>query len=209
MKTKLINSFGKVFETELQNEIEEHGALVNLKTKDLLIDTGEKITTIPLVLNGIIKIFREDENGDEILLYFLEKGDTCAVSLNCLKSKGSKLKGVAEIDTEIITIPAKKAEYWLSKYKSWREFVIESNSRRLDEMIEVIDTLAFMNMDKRLFKYLQDKAKITNDNAIIATHKNIANDLNTSRVVISRLLKQFENNHKIKLSRNRIEILKS
>ena len=209
MKAKLHESFENVFEPKLIEEIVQYGSLVNLKENESLIETGDQITTIPLVLNGIIKILREDDNGDEILLYFLEKGNTCAISLNCLKSKDSKLKGITETNAEVISIPVKKAEDWLEKYKSWREFLIDSNSRRLDEMIEVIDTLAFMNMDKRLYKYLIDKSKLTKSTSIIATHKDIATDLNTSRVVISRLLKQLENNKKIKLARNKIELLEA
>ena len=206
MITKLNNSFKNVFELALQNEIVKHGTLMNLKENDILINIGTKITTIPLVLNGAIKILREDDKGDEIILYFLNKGDTCAISLNCLKSKDSKIKGVAEKNTEIIYIPTKKAEEWLGKYKSWREFVIENNSNRLDEMIEVIDTIAFMNMDERLIKYLKDKSEIMNSKNIITTHKIVATDLNTSRVVISRLLKKLEKNNKIKIHRNMIEV---
>ena len=207
MKTKFIKCYKDVFEPELLQSILKYGALVSIKKDQLLIDIGHKITTIPLVINGIIKILREDENADEMVLYFLESGNTCAVSLNCLKSKYSKIKGIAETDSEIISIPVEKAFEWMCKYKSWQEFVIDSTSSRLDEMIGVIDTLAFMNMDERLYKYLTDKVKIMHNSTLIITHKKIATDLNTSRVVISRLLKKLENYNKIKLYRNKIEVL--
>ncbi len=207
MKTKLDNAFGKIFEADLLGQIEKFGTLVRFKEDELLIDVGVKITTIPLVLNGIIKVLREDKNEHEIILYFLEKGSTCAVSLNCLKSKKSKLKGIVEKRAEVIAIPIGKAEEWLEKYESWRKFVIESNSTRLNEMVKVIDTLAFMNMDKRLIKYLIDKKTILNTISLHIKHQEIASDLNTSRVVISRLLKQLEIDNKIKLFRNRIEII--
>ncbi len=208
MKAKLQDYFSIVFEPELLEEIQRFGTLVTLKKDDLLIDVGSLITQVPLLLNGAVKIVREDKNGDEIVLYFLERGDTCAISfVNCLNKSKSKVRGVAEKDSEAIYVPVKKLEEWMAKYKTWREFVIESYSSRLDEMIEAIDTLAFMRMDERLFKYLSDKVKIMRDTTLNTTHQQIAIDLNTSRVVVSRLLKQLENLGKIQLHRNKIEVL--
>lgn len=208
MRNKLQDYFNVVFESELLEEIIKYGTLVTIKKNELLIDVGNRITQVPLLLNGAIKIVREDENGDEIVLYFLERGDTCAISfVNCLNNSKSKVRGVAEKDSEAIYIPVKKLEEWMATYKTWREFVIESYSSRLDEMIEAIDTLAFMKMDKRLYKYLSDKVKIMRDPSLNTTHLQIALDLNTSRVVVSRLLKQLENEGKIKLFRNKIEVL--
>jgi len=208
MRTKLQDYFSVIFERELLNEIIQFGHLVFLKKDDLLIDVGSTITFVPLLLNGAIKIVREDKNGDEIVLYFLERGDTCAISfVNCLNKSKSKVRGIAEKDSEVIYVPVKKLEEWMVKYKSWREFVIESYSSRLDEMIEAIDTLAFMKMDERLYKYLTDKVKILRNTTLNTTHQEIAVDLNTSRVVISRLLKQLENQEKITLYRNKIEVL--
>jgi len=208
MQVKLQDYYSIVFEPELLKEIEKYGTLVTLKKDDLLIDVGSKITQVPLLLNGAVKIVREDKNGDEIVLYFLERGDTCAISfVNCLNKSKSKVRGIAEKKSEAIYIPVKKLEEWMAKYKTWREFVIESYSSRLDEMIEAIDTLAFMKMDERLFKYLTDKVKIMRDPILNTTHQEIAIDLNTSRVVVSRLLKQLENDGKIILHRNKIEVL--
>jgi len=208
MRFKLQDYYSIVFEPELLAEIEKYGTLAKLDKDDLLIDVGTKITQVPLLLNGAVKIVREDKNGDEIVLYFLERGDTCAISfVNCLNHSKSKVRGIAEKESEAIYIPVKKLEEWMGKYKSWREFVIESYSSRLDEMIEAIDTLAFMKMDERLFKYLSDKVKIMRDTTLNTTHQEIAIDLNTSRVVVSRLLKQLENDGKINLHRNKIEVL--
>ncbi len=208
MHEKLQDYFSVIFEEELLREIEKYGKLVKLKKDDFLIDVGNLIKEVPLLLNGAVKIVREDKKGDEIVLYFLERGDTCAISfVNCLNNAKSKVRGVAEKDSEAIYLPVKKLEEWMAKYKTWREFVIESYSSRLDEMIEAIDTLAFMKMDERLFKYLSDKVKIMRDTTLHTTHHQIALDLNTSRVVVSRLLKQLENEKKIKLYRNKIEVL--
>jgi CRP/FNR family transcriptional regulator len=165
------------------------------------------MTHIPLILSGAVKIIREDHNGDEIALYFLEKGDTCAISfVNCIQRTESIFRGVTEKDTEGIFIPVDKIDSWLQKYKSWRVFVIDSYHSRLIEMVSSIDSLAFSRLDERLLKYLTDKVKIMNTNTLIITHQEIADDINTSRVVVSRLLKVLENEGKIKIRRNRIII---
>jgi CRP/FNR family transcriptional regulator len=143
-----------------------------------------------------------------MVLYFLERGDTCTITFGSgLISSKSKVRGIAEKDSELILIPINKLDEWLVKYKSWRLFVIDSYNIRLSEMLEAIDTLAFMKLDQRLNKYLTDKVKIMRDPILNTTHQEIAQDLNTSRVVISRILKQLENENKIKLYRNKIEVL--
>lgn len=208
MRTKLYDYYNFIFEPELIEEILKFGTLKVLKKDDLLIDINQEITFIPLLLNGAIKIVRENVEGEELLLYFLERGDTCAISFNnCIKRKRSLVRGVAEKESEVIFLPIEKLDEWLSKFKTWREFVIDSYNIRLNEMIEAIDTLAFMNMDERLNKYLHDKVQIMRDTCLNTTHFQISQELNTSRVVISRLLKQFEKQGKIKISRNQIEVL--
>ncbi|HHC79623.1 MAG TPA: Crp/Fnr family transcriptional regulator [Flavobacteriia bacterium] len=208
MQEKLKEYFSVVFEEDLIQEIIEVGTYKKVKENELLLDLGDKFDKIPLMLNGAIKISREDDNGDEIVLYFLERGDTCTITFGSgLTSSKSKVRGVAEKDSEVVFIPIHKLEEWLVKYKSWRNFVIDSYNIRLSEMLEAIDTLAFMKMDQRLYKYLTDKVKIMRDSTLNTTHQKIAQDLNTSRVVVSRLLKQLENEGKIKLHRNKIEVL--
>jgi len=208
MKELLNDFFTVVFEPELIKEILKVGRYKKIRENELLIKLGEPINEIPLLINGAIKIVREDKKGDEIVLYFLERGDTCAISFgSCLNHKQSKIKGIAERDSEVVFIPIEKLDDWLAKYQSWRRFVIDSYSIRLNEMIEAIDTLAFMKMDERLFKYLTDKVQIMRSTTLATTHQQIAYDLNTSRVVISRLLKQLENEGKIKLYRNKLEVL--
>jgi len=208
IREKLKEYFNIVFEEDLINEIIEVGTYKKVKENELLLDLGDKFDKIPLMLSGAIKISREDKNGDEIVLYFLERGDTCTITFGSgLNSSKSKVRGVAEKDSEVIFIPVEKLEEWLVKYKSWRDFVIDSYNIRLSEMLDAIDTLAFMKMDQRLYKYLTDKVKIMRDPTLNTTHQKIAQDLNTSRVVVSRLLKQLENESKIKLYRNKIEVL--
>jgi len=208
IKEKLEEYYNVVFEEELLDEIAEVGTYQRVKENDLLLDIGDQFHQIPLMLTGAIKISRETKAGEEIVLYFLERGDTCTITFGSgLQSSKSKVRGVAEKDSEIIFIPVEKLEEWMVKYPSWRSFVIDSYNIRLNEMLEAIDTLAFMKMDQRLFKYLTDKVQIMRSTTLNTTHQEIAVDLNTSRVVISRLLKQLENEGKIKLYRNKIEVV--
>lgn len=201
-------TYGTIFEKELVNEIILVAQLVSFKEGDVLIDIGKYIKTMPLLINGAIKIMREDFDTGELLLYFLEKGDTCSMTLNCcLGDKKSEIRAIAETNGLVAMIPVTKMEEWLAKYKSWRTFVFESYNNRFNEMLNAIDNIAFMNMNERLLNYLKEKCKINNSKFITTTHQEIANELNSSRVVISRLLKALENNGNIKLNRNTIEFL--
>ena len=166
------------------------------------------IKTMPLLLEGAIKILREDFDAGELLLYFIEKGDTCAMTMACcVGDKKSEIRAVAENDGVIAMIPVAKMEEWMGKYKSWRSYVLESYNSRFNEMLNAIDSIAFMHMDERLLNYLFEIQKISGSLIINKTHQEIANELNSSRVVISRLLKALENEGRIKLNRNSIEIL--
>ncbi len=200
--------YGFLFEEDLLKEIEIAGVLRKVKEGDFLIDIGDPILFMPLIMSGAIKILSEDKGGDELLLYFIEKGDTCAMTLSCCLQKGkSKIRAVAESDAELLMIPIEKMEEWMGRYRSWREFILDSYHERMQELLETVDTLAFMNMDERLFKYLKDKAMVNQNEVIQTTHQDIAADLHTSRVVISRLLKKMEHDGKIKLHRSQIQVL--
>ncbi len=201
--------YGYLFEDELLQEIANTAIHKSFEANTIIIDVDSYITSIPLLLKGAIKILREDKEGDELALYYIEKGDTCAMTLSCCTGlTKSKIKAVAETDIELLMIPKEKMSEWLSTYKTWQEFILQSYHSRLDEFIEAVDTIAFLNMDERLLKYLKDKAMVTGSDEIIATHQQIANDLHTSRVVVSRLLKALENKEEIKLQRNQIKVLK-
>lgn len=208
MRDILDQSYSYIFEEALLDEIAKVAVYKEFKADDYLIEIGDYIKTMPLLLTGAIKILREDENGDELLLYFLERGDTCAMTLTCCMGQSkSRIRAIAETDGAMLMIPVEKMEEWLTKFKTWRNFVFDSYNVRLNEMLEAIDTLAFMNLDERLYKYLTDKAKVIGDTEIKNTHQEIAYEMHTSRVVISRLLKALELKGKIKLHRNKIEIL--
>src|SRR5690554_5262319 len=198
---ELINeTYGGIFEKELIEEITSVAKLVEFKEGDVLIDIGTYIKTMPLLMDGAIKIMREDFDAGELLLYFLEKGDTCSMTLSCcMGDKKSEIRAVAENGGLVAMIPVNKMEEWLGKYKTWRAFVFESYNNRFNEMLAAIDNIAFMNMGERLYNYLMEKSKIDNSRTILKTHQEIAYELNSSRVVISRLLKAFENEGKIRL----------
>ena len=200
--------YGYLFEKELMDEIEAAGKCKQIKQGERLMDIGQDITAMPLIFSGAIKILREDDQGDELLLYFIEKGDTCAMTFSCCLGTGkSEIRAIAESDTELLMIPIEKMDEWMVKYQSWREFILDSYHTRMSELLETIDTLAFKKMDERIMKYLQDRAMVINDDVIYSTHQDVANDLHTSRVVVSRLLKSLEKQGKIELSRNHIKVI--
>ena len=208
MDKQLTLHYQHIFEEDLLKEINSVGTYKSFEEGEKLMDIGSKITYMPLLLEGAIKILREDEQGDELVLYFLERGDTCAMTLSCCIGNAiSEIRAMTETKTRVIMIPVQKMEDWMSKYKTWQNFILESYQNRMKEMLEAIDSIAFLNMDERLLKYLRDKAMVNGNEAIKTTHQDIAFDLHTSRVVVSRLLKKLEKDNKIKLNRNLITVI--
>ncbi len=207
MIQELNTNYGHLFEAALLSEINQVGTFKEIPEGFKIMEIGEYVKAMPLLVSGAIKILREDNDGDELLLYFLEKGDTCAMTLACcIGQTKSEIRAIAETDTKSIMVPIQKMEEWSAKYKSWRNYVFESYHTRLNEMLDTIDSIAFLKMDERLIKYLKEKRRISKDNTIRNTHQEIAYELHTSRVVISRLLKKLENLNKIELHRNHIVI---
>ena len=197
--------FGFLFEPDLLDEMEKYGRLKKVKQGDDLVNVGDYIKSMPLVISGTIKVMREDGEGYELLLYFLDRSETCTMMMDCcMANKKSEILAIAETDAELLLLPLQKMEEWLTKYKSWRNFIFRSYNDRMHEILESLDNIAFNKMDDRLLHYLTEKRKFSNDGDIRSTHQQIADDLHTSRVVISRLLKKLENDGKIKLQRNSI-----
>jgi CRP/FNR family transcriptional regulator len=208
MDNQLIENYKHIFEERLLEEIDLIGNYKLFEQGEQIIDIGSSINYMPLLLEGAIKILREDDYGEELVLYFLEKGDTCALTLNCCIGNAiSEIRALTETKTRVVMVPVQKMEEWMSKYKTWRYFILESYQSRMKEMLEAIDTIAFLNMDERLLKHLRDKAMVSRNEAIKTTHQDIALELHTSRVVISRLLKKLEKEKKIKLNRNLITVI--
>lgn len=208
MIEKIKQHYGYLFEDDLINEIANVAVYKEFEEDTIIIDVDSNMVSIPLIISGAIKILREDKEGDDLVLYYIEKGDTCAMTLSCCMGETkSKIKAIAETDVTLLMIPKNKMSEWLSKYKSWQEYILLSYHSRLNEFIEAVDSIAFLNMDERLYKYLKDKAMVVGNDVLNVTHLQVANDLHTSRVVISRLLKALEKQSKIELHRNQIKIL--
>jgi CRP/FNR family transcriptional regulator len=205
-KSQLIDdSIGYLLEEELIQEINRVGQIRTTTIDEILINVGDAMTSIPIILSGSIKISRENDNGDELLLYYIEGGDTCAMTLQCcVRQMKSEIRATSMEDSVLLMLPTEMMELWMHKYKSWREYILQSYHVRLTELMETIDAIAFMRLDERLLKYLTDQAKLLGSLEIHHTHQQIAEDLHSSRVVISRLLKQLEIRGTIILKRNKI-----
>ena len=200
--------YGSIFEPSLVKDVNIVAGFRTLYAGDVIISFGDTIKFMPLVILGLIKVFREDEKGNEVLLYYLEKGDTCTMTLSCCSGeKKSEISAVVEEDCEVLLIPIHYMNEWICKYETWKRFVFNSYNLRLDEMLKVIDSLAFMKMDERLFKHLYNKCMITDSFELSISHRELALELNSSREVISRLLKKMENDGRIILKRNLIILI--
>lgn len=196
------------FEPELLEILDKNAIERSFHAGEEIVRTGQYIKSTVLVLSGRIKIYRQNDEGSEFLIYYLEPGEACAVSLICaLQSQTSEITAKAVEDTEVLMLPVQLMDELMIKFKSWSHFVIQTYRNRFDEMLSVIDSIAFKNMDERLEFYLK-RSKADSGRLILnLTHQEIADDLNSSREVISRLLKKMEQLGKIKLNRNSIEII--
>lgn len=194
-------------ELELQDEIARVGQLLHFSAGEVIMDVDNYIKLVPLVIEGSIKVVREDEDGKELFLYYLNSGDTCSMSFTCcMMDKKSSIRTVAEEPTTLIGIPIRYVDQWMTKYQSWKNFVMRSYDDRMLELVRTIDNIAFKKMDERLLDYLHKKASATQSRVIQATHQDIAYDLNASREAVSRLLKQLERSGAVQLGRNKIEL---
>lgn len=204
----LKDHMGYILEEGLLEEMAQVAKVRETAADEIVVNVGDHLQMIPIVIEGSIKISRENDNGEELLLYYIEGGDTCAMSLQCCTRKiDSQIKATSMEPSLLLMFPAEKMEHWMDQYKSWRQYILNSYHSRMIELMESIDAIAFMNLDQRLLKYLSDQAKILGSVEINHTHQQVADDLHSSRVVISRLLKQLETKGEIKLHRNKIILL--
>lgn len=194
------------FEPTLIEEISREGEWVTVEENDELMSEGKYIRSFPIVLEGLIRVCRRDKEGREVLLYYLNPGQVCAMALTCCMGRmQSNIGAYAEEDTEIIRIPVECLDKWMVEFVSWKEFVMYAYRTRFDELLTTIDSIAFKRMDERLVKFFIDRFKATGETTYNGTHQDIANSLTTSREVISRLLKQLEKTGDLKISRNKID----
>ncbi len=196
------------FEPGLVELIEKEAVQRTFLAGEIIMRTGQYIKSTALVLEGRVKIYRENPDGGEFLMYYLGPGQACAVTMICaIQSQQSEIMAKAEEDTEVLMIPIQLMDDMMNKYKTWYQFVIMTYRNRFDELLSVIDNVAFRNMDERLEFYLKRHADATGKKLIETSHQQIADDLNSSREVISRLLKKMEQRNLLKLHRNMIELL--
>jgi CRP/FNR family transcriptional regulator len=203
-----LQSVFPLFEPKLAEEIEANGERRIIPANEVLIRKGQYMRSTMLVLNGLIKVFREDEEGYEFLMYYLKPGEACALSMVCAsRHEASPISAVTVSETEVIQVPIETMSEWMGKYKSWYQFVIETYRFRFDELLLTLDNVAFRSMDERLEFYLKRAQEATHSNVIDVSHQQIADELNSSREVISRLLKKMEQHGKVRLFRSSIEIV--
>ncbi|WP_035673179.1 Crp/Fnr family transcriptional regulator [Flavobacterium sp. 83] len=197
------------FSSELVKDVDANATIQSFKTGTVIMRTGQYIKNTVLVISGKIKIYREDENGGEFFMYYLQPGQACAISMICAtKNETSQIMAKVVEDVELIMIPLPLMDKWMMQHRSWYEFVIDTYRSRFEEVLEVIDSIAFRAMDERLEFYLKRHADACGCKDLKLSHQEIASELNTSREVISRLLKKMEQRGLVNLQRNNIELLK-
>jgi CRP/FNR family transcriptional regulator, anaerobic regulatory protein len=208
IRNLLLKNFPEIAERALQDDILQVGRLMSFRPGEVIMDYGSYVRMAPLVVKGSIKVVREDDDGRELFLYYLQPGEACSMSFTCcMMNKKSEVRTVAEDDAQVIAIPIRYMDEWMTKYQSWKNFVMRTYDLRMNELIRAIDDIAFKKMDERLLQYLEKKAEATQSQIINATHQEIAYDLNASREAVSRLLKQLEREGTVRLGRNKIELL--
>jgi CRP/FNR family transcriptional regulator len=200
--------FKNIFEPELIKEFEEKVKLVEAKEGDKIIATGQTVRVIPFLLNGTLKVSRLDDKLNEVFLYYLNAMEGCAMTFTCcMQQFPSEVQAVAEEDVTYLAIPISVMDEWIVKYPTWKSFVMRTIRSRFNELMHAIDQLAFQKLDERLVNYLKEKSKLTGSAVLNLSHTEIANDLASSREVISRLLKKLEIDGRLLLYRNQIKLL--
>lgn len=205
--TAILEKHFSSFSSDLMEEIDTAHKVMKVPAGELMMDIGGHIQSIPLLYKGMVKIFREDEDGNELFLYYLYPGEACAILFVCsMKEKKSKIKALTVEDSEFIAVPIEYMDEWMLKFKSWYYFVLEAFNFRFEELLRTVDEIAFHQMDERLVNYLVKSAQAAGLRTVESSHQVIANELNSSREVVSRLLKSLEKQGKVKLGRGKIDL---
>ncbi|MEP7319469.1 MAG: Crp/Fnr family transcriptional regulator [Panacibacter sp.] len=208
LSEKIVAEIFPSFDNELVKEIGDKADVKEVKAGEMLMRSGQNIRSTVLILSGLVKIFREDDEGNEFFMYYLQPGQACALSMICAtKQETSQIMAKAVTDTEIAAIPIQYMDQWMAKYKSWYYFVLETYRSRFEELLVTVDHIAFRNMDERLFFYLKKQQEILKTNMLQVSNTEIAQELNSSREVISRLMKKLSEKGIIKLHKQYIEIV--
>lgn len=193
---------------ELVEKLHQYGTAKLFNVGDTLVDEGSYIRAIPIVMQGALKVIRTEEDGREILLYYIKSGESCIMSfLGGLHNETSKVRAEVEEDAEILFLPVDKVSLFIKDHPEWLDYIFRLYHKRFEELLDVVNAIAFRKVDERLLELLQKKSELTNSNTIIITHEQLANELGTARAVVSRLLKQLEENGRVQLGRNKIILL--
>ncbi len=205
-KIEIIRKTFPFLEKNLVEEITRVSILHNLKHEESMLGEGEYIKSFPMVLKGCLRVLRLSEDGNELLLYYLNQGEICAMALTCCMGlQKSNIKMIAEEDSTVLAIPVEYPEKWMSDYRSWKEFMMYSYRKRFDELIDTIDAIAFMKLDERLIRFFEERFRSTGKTLYTGTHQEIALQLNTSREVVTRLLRNLERRNLLITERNYID----
>lgn len=201
-------ALGKVLEPELIDLVVEKGEILYAKEGKQIITPGSHLQFFQLILQGTVKVSRPAEDGSDLLMYYLTGGEACAMSITCcMTTRKSEVTAVAEEDAIMLLIPLQYTDRWMVEYPTWKRFIFSTYQNRFNDLLLTIDSIAFLKVDERLMEYLERKSRTLGTNIISATHEQIAGELNTRREVVSRLLKKLEELGKVRLGRNRIELL--
>lgn len=193
---------------ELIEKLKEFGTYKELKAGEVILQENAFIRAIPIVIKGALKVSRMEEDGREILLYYIKAGESCIMSfLGGIHQESSKVKAEVEEDAEIIFIPVEKISYFIKEFPQWLDYIFKLYHKRFEELLDMVNSIAFKKVDERLLDLLKKKEDLVNDKTILITHEQLANELGTARVVVSRLLKQLEEDGVVRLGRNRIDLL--
>lgn len=193
---------------ELVKKLQQYSHVKNYPAGDIILDENASIRAIPIVMRGTLKVMRTEEDGREILLYYIKAGESCIMSfLGGLHSETSKVKAEVEEDAEIFFLPVDKVSLFIKEHPEWLDYIFRLYHKRFEELLEIVNAIAFKKVDERLLTLLNKKVELTGNKLLQITHEQLANELGTARVVVSRLLKQLEEAGAVKLGRNKIELM--
>lgn len=192
----------------LREKLYENSIQKNFEAGQILLNENAHIRSIPIVTKGMIKVIRTEEDGKEILLYYIKAGESCIMSfLGGMHNETSKVKAEVEEDAEILFLPLEKVSLFIKEYPEWLDYIFRLYHKRFEELLDIINAIAFKKVDERLLALLRKKQELTSSNTLQVTHEQLANELGTARVVVSRLLKQLEENGLLQLGRNKITLV--
>lgn len=197
-----------LFHTLLNKEVYASGQIKSFPADTVILNINAYIKSLPIVLSGSIKVIRTDEDGREILLYYIKAGESCIMSfLAGIHNDTSKIKAIVEEDAEVLLIPVNKASEWIKEFPEWTDFIFSLYQKRFEELLEVVNAVAFQKVDARLLHLLKQKSSLFQTKEITVTHQQLADELGITREAVSRVLKQMENDKLISLGRNKISLM--